>query len=78
MKNLLQYLTENLVNNPSDVKIEEENNESFTRLKLSVHKDDMGRIIGRGGKIIQALRNLLKIKAIKEGKQVQLELVEES
>lgn len=76
MKQILQTLLEKLLDNPQKIKIEEEDDGANVRLKLEVAKVDMGKVIGKEGKVIQALRALLKIKAIKEGKRVDLTLVE--
>lgn len=77
MKELLQYIIENVVSHPEDIQIEiEETEEGITHLQLTVHPEDMGMIIGKKGTTIQAIRSLLRVKAIKENKRVNLELVE--
>ena len=76
MKKILETLLSYLVTNPSSVNVEELDNGNNVTLTVKVAKEDMGRIIGKDGKIIQALRSLLKIKAIKEGKRVELTLAE--
>jgi len=77
MKELLHYIIEHIVSHPEEIRIEEEEQEGgFVQLRLQVHPEDMGIVIGRGGNIIRALRNILRIKAIKEDKRVNLELVE--
>jgi predicted RNA-binding protein YlqC (UPF0109 family) len=79
MKELLNFLVTNLVKNPKDVEINE--NRASTgeiTLELKVNQNDMGMVIGKGGKIIKSLRNVLKTKAIIEGKKVNLVLVEEN
>ena len=77
MKDLLEYLVKSLVEKPDQVDIVEEKGEGFINLKLSVAKEDMGKVIGKKGKIIQAIRNLLKIPAIKQNLKVNL-ILEES
>ena len=74
MKELLEYLTKLVVKNPEKVAVEEEVTPDYTNLLLSVDQSDMGNVIGKGGKIIKSLRNLVKVKAIKEGKRVNVEL----
>ena len=77
MKDLLEYLVKNIVAQPEAVKIEAtETPEGFVNLKLSVAPEDMGMVIGKGGRIIRALRNLVRVKAIKENKRVNVELTE--
>ena len=76
MKKVLETLLDNLVINPKTTSVEETDDGNTVTLTIKVAKEDMGRVIGKGGKIIQALRNLLKIKAIKEGKRVELTLAE--
>jgi len=76
MKELLSYIIEKIVSHPEDIKIEEETEGGLVNLKLQVHPDDMGLVIGKGGNIIRSIRNLLRVKAIKEGKRVNLELIE--
>ncbi len=77
MKDLLTYLVTSIVERPEAVKIEEtQTPEGFVNLKLTVAPEDMGMVIGKGGRIIRALRNLARVKAIKEGKRVNVELTE--
>lgn len=77
MKELLEYLAKELVSKPKEVKINETKEENGTvHLSLSVSPDDMGMIIGKGGKTITAIRSLVKTAAAKAGKKVYLELEE--
>jgi hypothetical protein len=79
MKKLLQFIVENIVKNPKSVKIEQERRENnWLILHLTVHPTDMGQVIGKEGKIIKALRNVLRIKAIKNNIHFSLELRETS
>jgi predicted RNA-binding protein YlqC (UPF0109 family) len=77
MKKLIELLAKNVVSNQKEVKVEESDSDSQQIVKLSVADDDMGKIIGKNGRVIKAIRTLLKIKAIKEGKRVYLELAEQ-
>ena len=76
MKEFLEYLLKKLTDHPDKIVIEEDLVGSQTTFTLKIDKDDMGKVIGKEGKIIGALRNLVKVLAIKEGKQVRVELLE--
>lgn len=78
MKDLLLYLVQSLVDQPEAVQVEEVNNEGVINLSLRVDPQDAGKVIGKQGKIIKALRDVVKILAVKEGRRVSIELVEES
>ncbi len=75
MKELVEFIAKSIVNAPDAVKIEEETNEEGTTLKLSVADEDKGRIIGKQGRIAEAMRTLLRVKAAKAGTKVRLEIV---
>ncbi len=76
MKDLLEYLVKSLVENPEGVIITEENSGEDVEFKISVDKDDMGRIIGKQGKIARAIRVVMRSAATKEGKKVNVEIIE--
>lgn len=76
MKKLLEFIISLIVDKPKSVKIKETINENLITFTLSVAPEDMGKVIGREGKIIKALRTLLRVRAMKEGKGVQLVLEE--
>lgn len=77
MEELLSYIIKNIVSRPEEIKIVEAETEGgFINLRLQVHPEDMGIVIGKGGNIIRAIRSLLRVKAIKENKRVNLELIE--
>ena len=76
MQQFLEKIVKTIVSNPEAVEITEEIQDNWHHLKLNVAEEDMGLIIGKSGKSISALRALLRIKAIKEGKQIYLELME--
>jgi len=77
MKNVLQYLVGEFVDNSKEVKIEEEKGEQATILKLQVSKDDIAKVIGKNGKIIKALRTILRISAQKRGENVYIQISDE-
>ena len=72
-----QKLVQAIVSKPSKAAVEEREEDGTLNLSLSVAKEDMGRVIGKEGKIIRAIRNLLRIRAIKEGKRIHLILLEQ-
>ncbi len=76
MKDILQKLITSLVDNPSDVIITETEDEGIITLTIQVHTADMGRIIGKNGKVIRSLRNVMKIPAIKQNKRIDVNLSE--
>lgn len=76
MKELIEYIAKALVDHPEDVQVREAGGGSRLRFELSVSKDDMGRVIGKGGKVANSIRALLRVAAEKEGKQATLDVVE--
>ena len=76
MKDLLEYLVRSLVENPDGVVITEEASGDSVVFSVSVDKDDMGRIIGKQGKIARAIRVVMRSAATKAGKKVNVEIVE--
>lgn len=79
MKEFLEFLVKSIVKNEDSVLVEEGlDMTGGPLLKLTVNKEDMGLIIGKEGRTIKSLRNLVKSKAIKEGKRINVELVETS
>jgi predicted RNA-binding protein YlqC (UPF0109 family) len=75
MKELLITLAKNLVDQPDKVKVEEEERDGITILRLSVGTEDMGKVIGKQGRIARAIRTLVKASAINEEKKVLVEIV---
>lgn len=76
MKDLIEYIAKSLVDHPDNVEVRESGGGSRVRIELSVSKDDMGRVIGRGGKVANSIRALLRVAAEREGKQATLDVVE--
>jgi len=74
MKLFLKYLIQNIVQKPEAIKIEKREEKEITVFLVDVDETDRGRIIGKQGKVIIALRNLLNIKAQKTGKKAQISL----
>lgn len=76
MKDLLEYLAKALVDHPDDVQIETIEGERSVILQLKVHPDDIGKVIGKQGRIAQALRTLVKAAATKQGKNAIVEILD--
>lgn len=76
MKDFVEYVACSLVDDPTQVKIEQNRSGGKVHLELRVAKDDMGRVIGKSGRVANALRILLRVAAAREGKQVTLDIIE--
>ena len=76
MKELVEFIVKSLVDQPNEVHVAESRSGDSIILELSCAAPDMGRVIGKGGRIINAIRKLLQVAAAKQGKRVSLELVE--
>ncbi len=75
MKELVEYIAKSLVDDPSQVHVTEVQRGASTLLELEVAPEDMGRVIGRNGRVANAMRILVRVLAAKEGKRVTLEIV---
>ena len=76
MKELLTYIARNLVDNPDAVSVTEYPGESETVLELRVAPEDMGKVIGRQGRIAKEIRVLMRSAAQRIGKRVSVEIVD--
>ncbi len=76
MKALTEYIAKSLVDHPDEVAVDEIRHGDRVTLELSVAKDDMGRVIGKGGRVANAIRTLLRVAAERDGSQVTLDVVE--
>lgn len=75
MKELVEFMAKSLVENPDAVIVKEvEENESIV-LKLTVAPEDMGKIIGKQGRIAKAIRTVIKAVAVKQNKRVIIEII---
>ena len=75
----LKYLISLLIDHPSELVIEEEIlSENSYRYLIKTNPEDTGKVIGKEGKIIQSIRNVAKILAIKENKQIRIEIGEQT
>jgi uncharacterized protein len=75
MKELVEYIAKAIVSAPTEVKVTEEKDENKVIIKLEVALDDKGRIIGREGRVAEAIRTLLRVAATKAGVRVRLEII---
>ena len=74
MKDLIEYVARSLVDNPEEVRVTEERDGDRIVLHLQVAEPDMGKVIGKQGRIAQAMRTLLKVAAVKRGERAGLEI----
>jgi predicted RNA-binding protein YlqC (UPF0109 family) len=73
---LLEYLARQLVDKPDEVRVEELDEGDTLVLRLHVAEDDLGKVIGRQGRIARALRTVVRAGSARERRRVQLEIVD--
>jgi len=80
MKQLVEYIVSNLVNHPEDVVIEEQSTDDsdFTLINIQVNPEDIGRVIGKSGKVIKAIRQITRIAAIQKGLKIRVDLIDQN
>lgn len=76
MKELIEYIANQLVEDPTQVSVSEVEENGRVRIELKVAKEDMGRVIGKGGRVANSVRVLLRVAAAREGKRATLDIVE--
>ena len=76
MKELLTYIVQNLVDNPGEVSVTERETASETVFEVRVADGDMGKVIGRQGRIVKEIRILMKAVAQRKGKRVSVEIID--
>ena len=76
MENLLLFLARSLVDEPEKVEVEGRETDSRVDLTLRVAQGDVGKVIGRGGRIVRAIRIVMKAASVKENKRVNVEIVD--
>lgn len=76
MKNTLKYIISSIVEHPEALEIKEEEQDGIINFVITVAKEDMGRVIGKQGKVIKSIRNVMKIPAIKNNKKIYISLSE--
>jgi hypothetical protein len=72
---LVEYIVKSIVDNPDEVSVAETENPTSIIVEVRVADDDVGRVIGRGGVVVNSIRNLLQVIASKQGKRVSLEIL---
>jgi uncharacterized protein len=78
VKEFLEYVARSLVDKPDAVFVEVEEDGDETLLTLGVDQEDMGRVIGRDGRIANAIRSLLRVMATRDGRHVELDIVSDA
>ncbi len=76
MKQLLEHIAKGLVDEPDQVEVKQVESERLIILELKVAPDDMGKVIGKQGRIAKAIRTVMNAAAIKENKRVVVEIVQ--
>ena len=76
MKELVEVIAKSLVDHPEDVRVEEKQQDRQVTLELHVDEDDMGKVIGRQGRIAKAMRTVVKAAAKRKNKKVSVDIIE--
>ena len=74
MQELVEYIAKSLASNPDEVKVTEVEDDGRTVVRLEVSPEDKGRVIGREGRVAQAIRSLLRVSAVKRDTRAILEI----
>lgn len=76
MKDTLEFIVKSIVDNDKDVEVAEEEQDGIVNLTIKLNTADMGKIIGKEGKVIKAIRNVMRIPAVIKGKKIYINLAE--
>jgi len=76
LKDLIEYIAKSLVDDPTQVHLTQRGKGQSVHFELEVAKGDMGRVIGKSGRVANAIRTLLRVAAAREGKRVSLDIVD--
>lgn len=76
MKELLEFLARSLVDNPDEVRVEQIDSADGVLLRLTVAKEDVGKVIGKQGRIARAIRTVVKASAVRDGRQATVEIAD--
>lgn len=75
MQELIEYVAQSLVTRPDQVRVSEVDDNGVVVYQLQVAPEDVGKVIGRQGRIANALRALLKVSSVRNGRRAMLEIV---
>lgn len=75
MKDLIEFIAKSLVDDPTEVVVRAHEREDTVRFELTVGEADMGRVIGRGGRVANAMRALLRVSAARQGMRATLDII---
>ncbi|HEY9121358.1 MAG TPA: KH domain-containing protein [Brevefilum sp.] len=78
LQELVEFVAQSLVDQPAKVNVEKQQRGNTVQLELHVAKEDMGRVIGKGGRVANSIRTLLNVAAAREGSRANLDIVEPS
>lgn len=76
MKDTLSFIISSIVEKSESVEVAEEENQGIVNLTVKVDPGDMGKVIGKEGKVIKAIRNLMRIPGVLQGKKIYITLAE--
>jgi hypothetical protein len=76
VQDLIEYIALSLVDDPLQVRVSQYQRGSNVDIRLQVAKEDMGRVIGKNGRVANSMRNLLRVAAAREGKRASLDIME--
>jgi len=76
MGEIVEFIAKSLVDNPDDVSVKESEDGGTITVELRVNNEDMGKVIGKQGRIAKAIRTIVKAASIKENKRVEVEIVD--
>jgi predicted RNA-binding protein YlqC (UPF0109 family) len=76
VQDLIEYIALSLVDDPLQVRVSQFRRGSNVEIRLQVAKEDMGRVIGKNGRVANAMRNLLRVAAAREGNRATLDIME--
>ncbi len=78
MKDILIFILKNITTHPEDIKVDEKIENGVKILTITTHPEDTGRVIGKEGKIIKAIRSIMRVAAIQKAERVRVSVVSES
>lgn len=76
MKNLIEFILIHIVTHPEDVAVTEQELEGEHQYSITVNPEDVGRVIGKNGSVIQSIRTIAKVRAVKEGGRVYITIAQ--